>query len=84
MPARAINPGIGDRAGAKDQFVFGREGVHPRRVLSHEEVRAQSLASQGGFKQGIREGFLLKSLCLQMDSQNLVKTTFHRGLLEPR
>jgi hypothetical protein len=74
VPARAIDAGIGDRTGTKDQFVLGREGIHSRRILSHEEVGTQPLAPQGGFKKGIGEGLLLKRSCLETNSQNFVKS----------
>jgi hypothetical protein len=82
MPTRAIDPGIGDRTGTKDKSVFRREGINPRRILSHEEVSTQPLAPQGGFKNRIREDLLLKSFCLETDSQDFVKEAFHRDLLE--
>jgi hypothetical protein len=49
MPAGAVDPGIGDRTGTKDELIVWRKGINPRRIFLHEEISTESLSTQIGF-----------------------------------
>jgi hypothetical protein len=68
MSAGTIDSSIGDRPGAKDEFVPGGERINPRRIFLHEEIDAEPFSAQIGLIDGIWNGFLLRGFCLEVDS----------------
>jgi hypothetical protein len=67
MPARTVDPCIGCRTKAEEEFILGREGINARRVFLQEKMSAQPLSSQEVFKNRIRDRFFLECFCIEID-----------------
>jgi hypothetical protein len=44
MPAGTIDSSVGNRAGAKDEFVIWGKRINPRRNFLHEKISAESFS----------------------------------------
>jgi hypothetical protein len=67
MPAGTIDSGIGDWTSAEDEFVIWRKGINARRIFFHKEISTESLPTQIGFINRIRDCFFLKGFCFEID-----------------